>query len=63
MKTLQISYDKWLQCPTSICLKPQHCQRIHSVAQEGDVQPWLEATFVLPTALLQCASAQAGTFS
>lgn len=37
--------------------------RESSVAQGGDEQPWLEPAFVLPMALLQCASAQAGTFS
>lgn len=40
-------------------LKPYCCQRTHSLAQEGEVQPWLEATFVLPGASPHCTSAQA----
>lgn len=49
----------WFQHPINISLKPWCCQRIHSLAREWEVQPWLEATFVLPGASLRCASAQA----
>lgn len=54
-----IAYHTWFQHPINISLKPWYCQRIHSLAREREVQPWLEATFVLPGASLHHASAQA----